>query len=47
MFSSVVVLSNLNCDVSVVLEEIYGNLTPELIDKIKSLTAVNGLAGED
>lgn len=39
-----VVLSNLNCDVSVVLKEIYGKLSPEFIDKMKSLTPDNEVA---
>lgn len=36
-----VVLSNINCDVSSVFEDIYGNVSPELIEKMKSLTLVN------
>jgi len=36
-----VVLSNINCDVSSVFEDIYGNLSQELIDKMKSLITVN------
>ena len=36
-----VVLSTIDCNVSLLLEEIYGNLSQELIDKMKSLTPVN------
>lgn len=36
-----VVLTNINYDVSVVFEEIYGNLSQELIEKIKLLIPVN------
>lgn len=36
-----VVLSDLNCDVSIVFEEIYGNLSKELVNNIKSLIPIN------
>lgn len=39
-----VVLSNNDCDISVVLEEIYESLSPELLEKIVSLIPVNEFA---
>ena len=39
-----VILSTFNCNVSLLLEEIYKNLSQELIDKMKSLIPVNEFA---
>ena len=39
-----VVLSTINCDILVLLEEIYTKLSQELIDKMKSLITVNEFA---